>query len=211
MKRHRFTNIRGHAVIAGCDSGGPYASALERDNFITIVTDHTVKCIRLQKPQATYLDERGKPRRYTADAEVEFHDANRPKLAIECKYTAELLSEPDLIKKFDLVKAAMVNSGHTFELRTEKDIRTPDFRWRRFVFNYINNEPHANAAGIVSFVRSRSGIRLGDVIGSLGDDRISRLELVAEVWRLVARGQLMIEYGARPSVDTAIYSIGQHN
>lgn len=205
MKRHRFTNIRGHAVVTDSDSGGKYQSALERDNFVVTLMNPKVRRVRLQWPKVKFIDENGSPHRYTADAEVDFHPGvKRRRLAVECKYVKELQSDPTLEKKFTAVRAAMEAAGYDFEVRTELDIHTADFPHKRFIFDYRNHEAHAKSGELLAYVGSRPGVRLGDVIRALGDDWISQLEIVAEVWRLVARHEFAVDFGARFSRDTML-------
>lgn len=196
MKRHRFTNITGTIDVRGTNSGGKYKSKLERQGFIRWMSELDVVEVRLQEPRIIYLDEGGKKHRYTGDLLVNFRDASRRRpLVVECKYASQLDRDPDLRAKLKRVGEAMDPLDRDFLVQTEHDIRTEDFKMRKFVFSHRNNDPHPAQREILACMATHRCLTLEQLITTLREGRVKQYEIIPEVWRLVAIHRLSVNYG----------------
>lgn len=195
MKRHRYTNSTGTITVRGSASGGTFKSRLECHGFIRAFMGPDVETVRLQSPTIHYTDAAGKRRRYTGDLHVQFDErAKRRNLVIECKYAQQLASDPELVAKLKHVDRAMAGMGYEFAVQTERIIRAHDLRMMRFVFDHVNNDPHPASQTIMDCVKTHKCLSLDDLVKAIALDVIGSLELVPEVWRLVARRQLAVDF-----------------
>ena len=154
-----------------------------------------VESVSLQQPRISYVDSGGKKRRYTGDLLVQFFGrAKRRPLVVECKYASALQNDPDLVKKLKIVGQTLNQSGYDFEIQTERIIRKPDLRMMRFIFDHINNDPHPATAQILDCMASHRSLQVGTLIKAVTTDTILGYQLIPEVWRLVARRELKVDF-----------------
>lgn len=195
MKRHRFTNSTGTIAVRGTNSGGKYKSKLEREGFIKAYLGAGVASVHLQQPCITYTDKFGEPRRYTGDLLVRFCEKlKRRPLVIECKYAQALIDDPELVEKHKRVGLTLNGKGHDFSVQTEREIRTPDFRMMKFVFDHRNNDPHPGNQEIMTCMRTHKSLSLEALIKAVRSNLIEQCVLIPEVWRLVALGELKVDF-----------------
>jgi hypothetical protein len=195
VKRHRFTNSTGTINIRDSESGGRYKSKLEKYAFIRTFLGPDVISVHLQQPRIKYVDATGEPRRYTGDLLVQFHErAKRRPLVIECKYARKLKSDPGLAKKHQRVAATLDRQGRDFVVHTEHDVQTSDFRMMRFVFDHVNNDPHPASQEILGCLATHRSLSLEQLLNALRSDLLSQCALIPEVWRLVARHRLSVNF-----------------
>ena len=151
--------------------------------------------VGLQQPSIRYRGWQGNDTRYTGDLLVRFHEqTKRRPLVIECKYASALKEDPDLVKKLNHVGPALNREGYDFVVQTEHVIRASDLRMMRFVFDHINNEPDPAASQILACVTAHRTLRVGELIKAVSADTIRSYQLIPEVWRLVARRHLRVDF-----------------
>lgn len=195
MKRHRYTNSTGTINISGSTSGGTFKSKLECYAFIRAFFADHVESVKLQQPVISYLDPEGETRRYTGDLLVEFHPSvKRRPLVVECKYDAVLKKDADLVRKLKCVEHSLNSKGYDFVTQTEKDVKQKDLMMMRFVFDHINNDPHRATDRILECMTTHRSLRLGELTKAVCNDRIGGYQLIPEVWRLVARRKLAVDF-----------------
>jgi len=195
MKHHRFTNSTGTITILGSPSGGTFKSRLECLGFIRAFLGDDVESVRLQSPTIRYIDAAGKPRRYTGDLHVQFHErTKRRQMVIECKYVRQLKRDPELVTTLKHVERAFVEIGYEFAIQTECDIRADGLQMMRFVFDHVNNDPHPASQRIMDCVRTHKILSLEELIKAMGLGLVGGYEVVPEVWRLVALRQLAVDF-----------------
>lgn len=196
MRYHRFTNVRGTATVENSASGGHYRSKLERDGFITWMLNPEVAQARLQKPRVKNSNSDGSWKRYTGDLLVDFHPKlQRRQLVIEFKYAKELAhlkkTEP---KRYLEIAAYLDSQKRDFLIQTEEHVYAAGFPMMRFVWDHRNKKMHPASQEIIAYVRANPGVSLGVMLGILRIERIARLELIPEVWRLVSTHHLSVDF-----------------
>jgi hypothetical protein len=196
MRHHRFTNVKGIAKVAGTESGGRYRSKLERDGFLRWMLNPDVLHAHLQQPRVINPDTDGAWKRYTGDMLVDFLPTlHRRQLVVEFKYEKELnklqVTEPN---RYPEIQTFLDARNRDFLLQTEKHVHSAGFQMMRFVWDFRNNAPHAASEEILAQVRARPGISLAEALTALRIDRIARLQLIPEVWRLVATHRLRVDF-----------------
>lgn len=195
MKHHRFTNSQGTITVRDCDSGGIFKSRLEALGFIRAYLGPDVISVHLQSPVIQYTDVAGKRRRYTGDLYVRFHGrANRRPLVIECKYENALQADPELVTKLKHVGQAFDELGCDFSVQTEKIIKATDLLMMRFIFDHANLDPHPASKQVMDCMRVHKELSLEHLIKTLGFGTLAGYEIIPEVWRLVARRQLAVDF-----------------
>lgn len=196
MRHHRFTNVRGIATVENSASGGRYRSKLERDGFITWMLKPEVAQARLQKPRVKNAETDGSWKRYTGDLLVDFHPKlQRRQLVIEFKYQKELehlrKTEP---KRYPEIEAYLKSKNRDFLIQTEEHVYASGFPMMRFVWDHRNNDAHPASEEIITHVRTHPGVALGVMLADLRAERLARLQLIPEVWRLVATHRLHVDF-----------------
>lgn len=196
MRHHRFTNVRGTATVENSASGGRYRSKLERDGFIAWMLNPEVTQARLQKPRIKNAEADGSWKRYTGDLLVDFHPKlQRQQLVIEFKYEKELehLSKTEP-RRYPEIEAYLKSKNRGFLIQTEEHVYSPGFSMMRFVWDHRNNDAHPASDEIITHIRAHPGVTLGVMLDALRAERIARLQLIPEVWRLVATHRLCVDF-----------------
>ena len=172
-----------------------FKSKLECHGFIRAFLSTDVESVALQVPRISYVDAGRNKRRYTGDLLVRFSEkAMRRPLVIECKYASALQKDSELVKKLKHVGQTLNQTGYDFEIQTERMIRKPDLRMMRFVFDHINNDPHPATVQILECVATHGSLRVESLIKSVTTDTILGYQLIPEIWRLVARRELRVDF-----------------
>lgn len=195
MRHHRFTNIRGTAKVQDSSSGGRYRSKLERDGWLRWMLDPDVALACLQMPRIKNPDVHGSWKRYTGDMLVDFKLTQRRQLVVEFKYEDELKTLREKgDNRYVEVAGYLETRKRDFLIQTEKHVYAAGFPMMRFVWDYRNNSAHTAGTEILDYVISHPGVALGAMIGALRTDRLIQMQLVSEVWRLVAKRQLRVDF-----------------
>lgn len=194
MRRHRYTNRTGTISIKDSGWGGAYKSQLECDCFIRTTFESGVRIIRLQEPRIRYSDAAGISHRYTGDLFVSFTpESGRKPQVIECKYKRDL-KDVELETMLNCVARSVAALGYEFVIRTEEHVYTSEYPMKEFVFGYGNLSRVESDADIMDLVRTKGELSLGELIQAARPGRIEQLELIPQVWRLVARGHLTTDF-----------------
>ncbi len=208
VKHHRSSNVTGTICIAGSPSGGHYKSKLERHGLIRWFMDPRVKQVILQAPRIRYLDAARQPHQYTGDLSIDFHSKTGLRsLIVEIKYAKELKDNSPLVTKHTLVEAAFRESDRDFIVQTEHEVYGKDFPMLKFAFEHRNNPPHGAEPEILARVKQSAGLTVGDLIGYIRHDRISQLELVPAIWRLVAFHKIRVDFTKNLDLSAKLHPV----
>jgi hypothetical protein len=165
-----------------------YESALERDFvLLTRFDDPTVR-IRSQ-PITLHFEYEGRQRRYTPDYLVE--GGGRFEL-VEIKYEADLQQlAAQLQPGFDAARGWAAQSGGTFRIATERTIRVPRLlNARRLLpLRGVPVDPEL-ARAVTAAAKQIETPTFGRLVDAISADRT---QVLATVWRLIARGELMVD------------------
>lgn len=169
-----------------------YESALERDFIELMDFDLDVVDLRPQPLSITY-ETQGQPHHYYPDFLVHRERLN-PKL-IEVKYQADLQQLADELRpKFAAARHLAKENGWTFDIVTEKEIRTQLLRNAHFLLPFRNREPDpSDVAEVLGLLSRTLDASLQQVLGQLRRDAWNQAALVPTIWHLVASGSLLVD------------------
>lgn len=173
-----------HANFLG-NGGIGFESSLERDYVTLTLFDPSVISVTEQPVRIQYRDEAGKDRRYTPDYLV--HRSDRASALIEVKPSRFLTEE--LKPKFQAGSIYAGRRGWTFEVWTEKEIRTPRLENARFLLPYRSQPvPQAFTDAVSKALTDGVKRTVADVINELSSGVLDRGEALSALWHLVSEG-----------------------
>jgi hypothetical protein len=176
-----------------------YESALERDFvLLTLFEDPAVR-VRSQ-PITLNFEHEGRQRRYTPDYLVE--GGGRFEV-VEIKYEADLQRlAAQLQPGFDAARNWAAQSGGTFRVATERTIRVPRLlNARRLLpLRTVPIDPEL-ARAVTAAAKQIDTPTFGRVVDSISADRT---QVLATVWRLIARGELKVDLSEPIGFATAV-------
>lgn len=165
-----------------------YESALERDFVLLTRFDDPEVRIRSQ-PITLHFEYGARQRRYTPDYLVE--GGGRFEL-VEIKYEADLQRlAAQLQPGFDAARGWAAQFGGTFRVATERTIRSPRLlNARRLLpLRGVPVDPEL-ALAVTAAAKQIDTPTFGRVVDAISADRT---QVLATVWRLIARGELMVD------------------
>lgn len=184
-----YRSVTGHFPSIKNNRSVGFESLLEKTYFLTLEFDDTVKSYS-EQPQVT-IEHNGKPKTYSADCYVIYHQSSRKKnMIVEAKYESELAKDRDnLMEKFERARASLQKMDMDFYLFTDATysevyIRNLDFlyRYKTFVHNDENDLRILNAV--------YKPISASELANTLAKNKTDYFQLANSIWALVANGRL---------------------
>jgi hypothetical protein len=176
-----------------------YESALERD--FVLLTRFDDPAVRIcSQPITLHFEYEGRQRRYTPDYLVE--GGGRFEL-VEIKYEADLQRlAAQLQPGFDAARGWAAQSGGTFRVATDRTIRVPRLlNARRLLpLRGVPVDPEL-ARAITAAAQQIDTPTFGRLVDAISADRT---QVLATVWRLIARGELMVDLSEPIGLATAV-------
>lgn len=172
-----------------------FESTLERDFFLLLEFDPTVRSFEEQPLSIEYQDAGGRLYHYIPDVRIDYHPACSPYLPphlIEVKYEADLVAQHDELRpKLQAGMRYAAARGWGFRVLTERDIRTPRLANARFLLPYqqVPSDDLAEAR-LVAALERQGPTTPSALLYPLGSDAEERAHLLASLWRLVATGRI---------------------
>lgn len=203
-------NYRGltgrHAVEPGGRSIG-FESSLERDFVALMLFDSEVTGIEEQPVRIYYLDPVTSRRRfYTPDFLV--HRKNSPSLLVEVKPDDVLKRlRAELEPRFNAARDYANAEGWVFEIRTERDIRTPRLQNVRFLLPYRNRRMDPGlSTRILSHLRECGVSTVGGTVNACWNDDMEAARGLSALWFLLSTGRINTDLDRALTQDTQIKS-----
>lgn len=177
-----------------------HESALERD-FAALCTFQDAAVVITAQPVTICFIEKISARRYTPDFLVRWGDG-RAEL-VEVKYRTDLRAAwPRLKPAFIAARSWAREHGAGFRIATERAIRGPRLdNARRLLPLRAASIDAALAERALTVVQSLPTPTFGRVVDTLGGDRAVAL---GTLWRLIARGELVVDLEAPIGLNTWI-------
>lgn len=184
-----YRSVTGHFPSVKNNSSIGFESLLEKNYFLTLEFDDTVKSYS-EQPQIT-IDFNGKHKTYSADCYVIYHQsAGKKNSIVEVKYENELAKDREnLTNKFERARASLQKIDMDFLLFTDATypeiyIRNLDFLYRYKVFNHQSD----NSTRIfTALCRPMPALELAN---SIAHNKSDYLHVCNSIWSLVAYGYL---------------------
>lgn len=177
-----------------------HESALERD-FVTLVVFADEAASVQSQPLTVLFREHGVARRYTPDFLVRWSDGRME--VVEVKYRADLRANwTRLAPAFAAARQWARENGGRFRLATERSIRGPQLEHARRLLPLRAAPLDRNvAAAALRLAQSMPEPTFGRIVNALGGDRGAAL---ATVWRMIARGELRVDFSKPVGMDTSV-------
>lgn len=184
-----YRSVTGHFPSIKNNRSIAFESLLEKTYFLTLEFDDTVKSYS-EQPQIT-IEHNGKPKTYSADCYVIYHQSSGKKnMIVEAKYESELAKDRDnLMEKFERARVSLQKMDMDFYLFTDATysevyIRNLDFlyRYKTFVHNDENDSRILNAVN--------KPISASELANSLAKSKTDYFQVANSIWALVANGRL---------------------
>jgi hypothetical protein len=196
-------SYRSHVTgFQGLPSGAiDYESALERDFVLLTLFDDASARIRSQ-PDTLNFEHEGRHRRYTPDYLIE--GGGRFEL-IEIKYEADLQRlQTHLEPGFNIAREWAARSGGVFRVVTERAIRVPRLlNARRLLPLRGASVDMELARAVTTAARQIEAPTFGQIVEAINGDRA---RVLGTLWRLIARGELIVDLSEPIGLTTRVRS-----
>ena len=182
----RRSHVTGFQALA--TGVAEHESALERD-FVTLTSWADAGAVVTAQPITVRFDHEGRRRRYTPDFRVDWSAGGAD--IVEIKYRADLRSDwPRLRAAFTAARAWADAHGARFRIATERSIRGPRLEAVKRLLPLRTAPVDAELAAL-AVARARFGpATFAELVGDLPMTREAALGVV---WRLIARGALVVD------------------
>jgi hypothetical protein len=190
---------------------GRYESTLERDLMELIRFDPTVCSFVAQPLTIEYRTADGEKRKFTPDGLIHFKEGG-PQLAsvlYEVKYRDDFRKQwKILMPKFRAAKAYCAERGWSFQVFTEREIRTPYLANIKFLWPFLDRIPCPRAADRMSsaLVELREATP-ESVLIAISKSTMSRIELIPVLWHLIAVGEIGCDLEKSLSMASKIWAL----
>lgn len=185
----RRSHVTGFQALA--TGVAEHESALERD-FVTLVSWTDAGAVVTEQPVTIRFRQGQRSRRYTPDFRVDWSAGGSD--IVEIKYRADLRSDWHRLRPaFAAARTWAGEHGARFRIATERGIRGPRLDAARRLLP-LRNVPIDTALAELAVARARADAI--DFIGLVDALPTTREAGLAVVWRLIARGALVVDLSA---------------
>lgn len=176
-----------------------HESALERD-FVTLASFMDASAVVTAQPVTIRFDHEGRQRRYTPDFRVDWSDGHCE--IVEIKYRADLrVGWSHFRFAFAAARSWAQSNGARFRIATERGIRGPQLDVAKRLLP-LRNAPFDTVLAEQALAHARdNAVSFGDLVSALPASREAGL---AVVWRLIARGALVVDLVAPITPETRV-------
>lgn len=190
-----------HAIGPGERSVG-FESTLERDFVSLMLFDPNFVDIEEQPVRIDYVDDEGRKRHYTPDYLVQRHNALP--LLVEIKPHKFLTAE--LESKFNAARSYAASQGWTFEVWTERELRTPRLKNIHFLLPFRHHKPDpGRAARLLRHIEDRGPMSVEALLDACWADENERAFGQDALWRLVASNKLQADLNRELTPQTVLH------
>lgn len=193
----RRSHVTGFQALA--TGVAEHESALERD-FVTLASFLDAGAVVTAQPVTIRFEDEGRQRRYTPDFRVDWSDGRCE--IVEIKYRADLRAGWSRFRPgFAAARQWARSNGARFRIATERGIRGPRLEAAKRLLP-LRRAPvdAALAERAVAHVRANAA-SFGDLVTALP---VPREAALAVVWRLIARGALVVDLTKPITAETRV-------
>ena len=193
---HRSHVIGFQALATGL---AEHESALERD-FVTLASFSDAGAVVTPQPVTIRFEHEGRQRRYTPDFRIDWSDGRSE--IVEIKYRADLRTGWSRFRPaFAAARNWASSNGARFRIATERGIRGPRLESAKRLLPLRSAPVDAVLAErAVAYARGHA-TSFGRLVDALP---VSREAGLAVVWRLIARGALVVDLSMPIAADTRV-------
>jgi hypothetical protein len=176
-----------------------HESALERD-FVTLASFMDASAVVTAQPVTIRFEHEGRRRRYTPDFRVHWSDGRCE--IVEIKYRVDLRAGWSRFRPaFAAARSWARSNGARFRIATDRGIRGPQLDAAKRLLP-LRSAPIDSALADRALAHARDNVvSFADLVGMLPASREAGL---AVVWRLIARGALVVDLAAPITAQTRV-------
>lgn len=180
-----------------------HESLLERDFFLTLEFDKTVKSYE-EQPMRLQYEKNGRTYRYTPDVLVHYHDKYEKLPCIyEVKYSAELKAKKLLLKeKFEQIEQYLESNDMDFKLFTEIDVSPIYLENIRFIYGYININDELLLKKAFQIVKNNNTFQ--NILDKYSKNKYEQAEITPYIWKLVLLEKVEVDLNKPICKETII-------
>lgn len=204
--------VRG--VTGAVPDVGTYESTLERDLMELIRFDRDVHEFVAQPLTITFQDRDGARRSYTPDGLIRFKEdarSHRPPILYEVKYREDFRNSwRSLMPKMRAAKAYSEERGWSFQVFTEREIRTEYLRNVRFLWPFVKRVPEASVTKrILNVLNDLDEADTDFLLCALCKDPENRALMIPAIAHLIAIGKIGCDLDKPLTMRSLIWTIGE--
>jgi len=191
-----YRNITGVAPHSKAEGEAGYESSLERDFLILLEFNPNVTRFEVQPVMIQWVDESGKPRRYTPDVFVQYHHSNRCPILYEVKYRSDLKKNWDTLRpKFKAAIHYAKERDWRFKLVTEVEIQSVFLNNAKFLLPFIRRGPQQEEHMdiLADTLESLKVSTPEQLIKTIFRNEWHQAELMPTLWYLIGTRQIDVE------------------
>lgn len=221
--RPNYRSLTGHVTRGPQEPTLQFESTLERDFYEVLTFGPAVENIETQPFRVTFLDAAGQPHNYVPDCRFTLGPLGVPdgrrapflreesRVVCEIKYRSDLRRDwKELRARFRACRALCAQSGWTFRIYTEREIRTPLLRNAEWLRGYgraparleLRQEIHRI---LLSQRQSTPARLLAELLRARGGDDTQ----LRELWSMLASGEVQMDYCTPLDMDSTIWSLAR--
>lgn len=169
-----------------------YESLLERDFFLSLEFDSTVKSYE-EQPLRIQYNMYGKRTNYTPDCLVHYNNGE-PSCIVEVKFSNEIKEKKIfLLDKFEQIENYLANNDMNFKLFTENNIDKIYLDNIKFIYNYSILRNKSKIEYFKKELLKYSKISYQNFLTSYSTNKFDQAEAIPYVWYLVLINYLEID------------------
>jgi hypothetical protein len=209
----RRIGVQRRSVTGTMPNGNRYESTLERDLMILLEFDRGAKTFTPQPLRLNYTDHLGMSRSYTPDGLVEWNpDAMgnvRAPTLVEVKYREAFIGEWRAWRaRLRAARAFAAEHGWTFEVHTDKEIRTPLLHNANLLLPFrrgARNEPVE--ASLLAALHELGRTSPRDLIRLVASGLDAQASSLPVLWRLLVEGRVAFDRHAPLTMSSALWVV----
>ncbi|WP_407539349.1 TnsA endonuclease N-terminal domain-containing protein [Deinococcus radiomollis] len=197
---------RGNRGRLGAPKAGgraEFESTLERDFYLILEFDPSVRRFTPQPLVVRYLGLNGRKKRYVPDTLVEYQ-GGRPPCLFEVKYVVDLVADrAEYRQRFRAARQEAKERGWTFSTVTERFIRSEMLVNINFLRPFRDSD-RVHSPAHLAYFRDHFSVHSTPRASLEGFSLAERGEMLPALWTLVAKGELEFSLVQRLSLDTPL-------
>lgn len=182
-----------------------FESSLERDFFLLLELDETVKSYEEQPIRLSYTYA-NKEIPYTPDCIIYYINDARPPCIVEVKPSRIVKDKKVFLKqKFEQIEQYLYENDMDFKLFTEFDIRTQRLENSKYIYGFVdlpNNPQYINT--IVNIFKKTKEMSFSELQELCSNDKYIQASYTPYIWHLIYKRSLCIDMDQVISNNTII-------
>ncbi len=205
-----YRNVTGIAAHRKADGLAMFESTLERDFISLLEFDPAVESFEVQPVKFDWIDNNGKPRKYTPDVLVTYNvNGHQKRILYEVKYRSELTEKwNELKQKFRAAVHYARLQGWRFKIVTEVEIRTPFLQNVKFLIPAMRQVPVESHMDLLcNKIQQLRTTTPKELISAIFEDEWNQAGILSTLWYLIGSNQIGANLESKLTMASTLWSI----